>query len=566
MRLDGPVAVGLGDLDEVGDPTRSGIRPALGWRVAAAAVALLAAAPILTLVVLALDGSVGLWPHLVAHVLPRAAANTALLLAGVGSLAAGIGCGTAWLVTAYRFPGRGVLAWALILPLAIPTYIAAYAYLDVLHPVGPVQSWLRWLLGYQSAREFRLPDIRSMTGCILLLSFVLYPYVYLTTRAMFLTQAATLIDASRTLGASYGAAFTRVALPLARPAIAVGVSLVLMETLNDIGASEFLGIQTLTVSIYATWVNRSDLAGAAQIALVLLVPVAGLVAAERFGRRQRSFAASAQRPRRLEPRPLGRTAGMLALALASLPVLVGFVVPAAYLAWSAWARIAFAGLSQGLLATTWNTVSVSAAGTLGALALGLIVAYAGRAAPGRIASLAARLSLAGYAVPGTVLAIGVLYGVGALDRAVAWAASTLAGASVGLVLIGSGAAMVLAYTLRFLAIATGSVEGGLSRIPPSLDGAARTMGAGTLRTLYAVHLPLAKPALASGAILIFVDCMKELPATLLLRPLNFETLATRLYGEAARGTYEDASIAALLIVLVSLLPVAVLARLGQDGR
>ncbi|MGF7161893.1 iron(III) transport system permease protein [Rhodoligotrophos appendicifer] len=516
--------------------------------------------PIATLIGIAFAGDFSLWPHLLASVLPRAAWNTLILLTGVGVLTGTIGCGTAWLVSAYHFPGRGIFEWALILPLAVPTYIVAFAYLDLLHPVGPVQTWLRWLLGYDSPRQLILPDIRSMAGCILVLSFVLYPYVYVMVRTMFVTQAANLVDVSRTLGASYSGAFWRVALPLARPALSIGIALVLMETLNDIGASEFLGIQTLTVSIYTTWVTRSDLAGAAQIALVLLLFVLTLISIERWGRRRQSFALSALRPRRMEPRALGTWTGLLALCAVSLPVLAGFAMPALYLAFAAFARMDFIGISPALLNEVSNTVLVSLAGTASALFLGLVVSYAARTIPGRLSLSAARLSMIGYAVPGTVLAIGVLFCVTAFDRTLAQLAALVSETHIGLLILGSGSALVIAYTLRFLAIATGGFESGFSRIPDSIDGVARTLGAGSWRTLTRVHIPMLRPALAAAAILIFVDCMKELPATLLLRPLNFETLATHLYGEAARGTYEDGSIAALFIVVVGLLPVIILAR------
>ena len=254
------------------------------WLVASGGIALLVLAPIAALIVAASGGSDGLWEQLVLYVLPAAVRDTLLLLAGVAMLTATIGAGTAWLTTAYDFPGRKVVDWALLLPLAVPTYIIAYAYLDILHPVGPVQTALRSWLGIDNPRDFRLPDIRSMWGCIVLLSFALYPYVYLATRAMFLTQSANLIDAARTLGISRGRVFLRVAIPLARPAIVVGLTLALLEALNDIGASEFLGVRTLTVSIYTTWVTRSDLAGAAQIAVAMLVVVLALVLLERWAR------------------------------------------------------------------------------------------------------------------------------------------------------------------------------------------------------------------------------------------------------------------------------------------
>src|SRR5690606_36630192 len=289
-------------------------------------------------------GQDGLWSHVARYVLPVAARNTLALLAGSGALVVAIGTGAAWLVTAYEFPGRRALAGALLLPLAVPTYIVAFAYFDLLHPLGPVQGMVRGVLGYDSPRDFRLPDIRGLAGCIVLLGFVLSPYVYLTTRAMFMTQAAGLLDAARTLGASPAAVFRRVALPLARPAIAVGAALALMEALNYIGASEFLGVQTMTVAVYTTWVTRADLPGAAQIALSMLAIVVALLALERHARRRQRYAAG-ERPRPMRPRRLRGGPATMALALGLFPVLVGFVLPAGYLAWEAAKRVGRHGVS-----------------------------------------------------------------------------------------------------------------------------------------------------------------------------------------------------------------------------
>ena len=536
------------------------------WLVASGGIALLVLAPIAALIVAASGGSDGLWEQLVLYVLPAAVRDTLLLLAGVATLTATIGAGTAWLTTAYDFPGRKVVDWALLLPLAVPTYIIAYAYLDILHPVGPVQTALRSWLGIDNPRDFRLPDIRSMWGCIVLLSFALYPYVYLATRAMFLTQSANLIDAARTLGISRGRVFLRVAIPLARPAIVVGLTLALLEALNDIGASEFLGVRTLTVSIYTTWVTRSDLAGAAQIAVAMLVVVLALVLLERWARQQRRYANDAQHPRPLVPHRLRGSYGLLALAATAGPVLIGFVFPATYLADATLERLRFAGLSPAIVTETINTVVVSAIATAITLGTGVIVAYAVRASRGQAAPVFARTVSLGYAVPGTVLAIGLLPIVTGIEAGVDATTRRVFGFSSGLLLLGTGIAVVYAYVARFLAVATGSIEAGFSRISPSLDDAARTLGLSSRGRLWRIHLPLARPALATAAILVFVDCMKELPATLLLRPLGFETLATHLYGEAARGTYEDAAIAALLIVLVGIVPVIVLARLGHEGQ
>ena len=535
-----------------------------GWLLASLGIAALVLVPILALVWQATHGSAGLWSHLAAHVLPHALRQTVILMAGVGVLVAVIGTSTAWLVTAYDFPGRRFLEWALLLPLAVPTYIVAYAYLDLLHPLGPFQTLVRAVLGYDSPRDFRLPDIRSMTGAILLLSLVLYPYVYLPTRAMFLTQAANLVEAARTLGTSRAQIFRRVALPLARPAIAVGVSLALMETLNDIGASEFLGVRSLTIAVYTTWVTRSDLPGAAQIALVMILLVVALVSLEKWARRRQRYATGAQRARSLSRHRLGRAAGLAALGLGLLPIVFGFLLPALHLAIEAWQRFQFAGLSDRLLVEARNSFVLSSLATIAILACGLIVACTARIFPGRGPQILMRVSTVGYAMPGTILALGILIAAGSFDRWLDRIARTWFDIPLGLLLIGSGLALGYAYLVRFLAISVGSVEAGLTRIPRSYDDAARTLGCGATGTLRQVHLPLSKTALAAAGLLVFVDCMKELSATLLLRPLNFETLATHLYGEAARGTYEEAALAALAIVLVGILPVILLARVGRS--
>jgi iron(III) transport system permease protein len=543
-------------------PLGSGARP---WLVAAAVIVALVLAPLGALAIAASGVSADLWGHLFAYVLPAAVGDTLIVLAGVGLMTAALGATMAWLVTAYDFPGRTVLDWALLLPLAVPTYIVAYAYLDILHPVGPVQTALRAVLGIDSPRDFRLPDIRSMAGCIVLLAFVLYPYVYLTARAMFLMQSANLIDVARTLGVGRGGMFLRVALPLARPAVVVGVSLVLLETLNDIGASEFLGVRTLTVSIYATWVTRSDLPGAAQMALAMIAVVLGLVMMERRARQQRRYANDAQHPRPLTPHRLRGYRAATALIAGSVPVAIGFLIPAAYLVDEALARVRFAGVSSAVLEETGNTIAVSLVATVLTLAAGVTIAYAARVGRGAWPGMLVRIASLGYAVPGTVLAIGLLPVVAAVETAADGVLTQLFGVSAGLFLLGSGGAVVYAYVVRFLALAAGGTEAGFSRVSPSLDDAARTLGEGAGGRLRRIHLPLARPALATAALLVFVDCMKELPATLLLRPLGMETLATHLYGEAVRGTYEEAAIAALLIVAAGLVPVLVLARISRPS-
>lgn len=533
-----------------------------GWLTLSFCIAVLVAAPVIVLAWHAF-GSIEHWGHLFNYVLPTAFKNTVLLLVGVGVLVSCLGVGAAWLITAYQFPGRRILSWALLLPLAVPTYIVAFAYLDILHPIGPVQSLIRDLLGYDSPRQFRLPDLRSLGGAIFLLGFVLYPYVYLSTRAMFATQAASLLEAARVLGESSRSVFFRVALPMARPAIAVGLSLALLETLNDIGASEFLGIQTLTVSVYTTWVTRSDLAGAAQIALAMLSLVATLILIERFGRRRQRYSSN-QRSHPVQPIKLKGSHAAIACALGWAPVIIGFVAPALYLLNESVKYLHITGaMSEQLLNSAWNTVKIALIATVVTIAGGLTVAWAARSIRSDRAKLLPRLlggiASIGYAIPGTVLAIGLLSPLVFADRALNWVGAYFGG-SQQLLIMGSTTALVIAYAIRFMAISAGGVQAGLSRIPPSLEQASRLLGESPTRTLARVHLPLLRPALGASALLIFVDAMKELPATLLLRPMNFDTLATWLYAEAARGTYEEGAIAALAIVIAGLIPVILLAR------
>jgi iron(III) transport system permease protein len=534
------------------------------WVWGAAAVALAVLLPLVALAAIAAEGSGDLWPHLLAYVLPSALTQTFLLLIGVGLLSCLFAIPCAWLVANCDFPGRGLFEWALLMPLAVPGYIVAYSYLDVLHPLGPVQEALRALLGIASPRDFRLPDVRSIGGCVFVLSCVLYPYVYLSARASFLVQSAAALEVARTLGASRTKAFFKVGLPLARPAVVAGLTLVLLETLGDIGASEFLGVRTLTVSIYATWVNRSNLPGAAQIALVMLTLVLALILAERAARSTRRFVASGT----ARPAPPARLSGLAAagaVLLCALPVALGFAVPVLHLAVSAVRRVAETGMSATLPREAATTAVIAIAATGLTLAAGLVVALAHRLAPSALSGGLARLASLGYAVPGTVLGIGLLSPLAGFDNMVDAALRQTFGISSGLLISGSGAALVLALAIRFLAIPIGGIEAGFAKLSPHLDMAARSLGATRGGTVTRIHLPLLRPALFTAALLVFVDAMKELPATLLLRPLGLETLATHIYAEAARGTYEDGALAALLIVLVGLGPVILLARLSASA-
>lgn len=524
-------------------------------------VALLVLAPLASLVRLAFQGDAEIWPHLAAYVLPRAFVDTLLLLAGVAVIATVVGVGAAWLVTTYDFPARNALIWLLPLPLSIPTYIVAYVYVDIFDALGPAQNFLRMILG---AHAPALPPIRSLGGAIFVIGFVLYPYVYLAARVMFQTQSRELIDMARALGAGPWRQVRDISLPMARPAIAAGLALVLLETLNDIGASEYLGVRTLTLAIFNTWLNRSSLPGAAQIACIMLLVVAALIALERYGRRRQQFTGHDRALSAVGRMPLAGARRWLAVVACFVPVTAGFLLPLAYLAYECLVR----GLLVGFDSTLWrhaaNTVLIAATATAMTLALGFGAAFAARLVQRPFAAVCVFVAGIGYALPGTVLALGLLAPLIAVDEMLNALVHGLTGHSVGLLLAGSVAALVIAYGVRFLAIATGFAQAGLARISPDLDAVARTAGARPAKVARSIHLPLLRPAIWSAALLIFVDCIKELPATLLLRPLNVDTLSTYLYQFATRGNFEEGSLAALMIVLVGIVPIIRIVRHADE--
>lgn len=542
---------------------RRSVSPA--WTITAALILCIMLLPVVTIAILALTPTDNIWPHLVSTVLPRALRETILLLIGVGVLTLVIGTATAWFVTMYRFPGRALIDRLLVIPLAMPTYIVAYCYGDLLDYAGPVQSWLRAVFGWTSMRDYWFPEIRSLGGGVLVLSLVLYPYVYLTARASFVQQSVCVLEVARTLGRTALGTFWAVALPLARPALAAGVALALMECLNDIGAVQYLGIETLTVSVYTTWLQRSNLGGAAQLATVMLLFVAALFAMERLARGRGRFHHTTGRYRSIPFSDVEGWRGYLAAAICALPFIFGFLVPFAVLIGP---TIRF-GLKADLAnfwRTAGNSVILSVLAALLAVSCALMMAYAQRVASNRFTRPAVQMAGLGYAVPGTVLALGLLIPLARFDNAIDALAREWLGVSTGLLLSGSIVAIVLAYTIRFLAVSLGSVEAGLHRISPNLDAAARTLGQTSLQTLWRVHMPLLIPALGAGGLLVFVDSMKELPATLLLRPFNFDTLATAVYNYAALEQFEMAAPGALTIVAVGLIPVLLLHRAVAGGR
>ncbi|NIK48373.1 ABC transporter permease [Variibacter gotjawalensis] len=526
-------------------------------------IAAAALTPIFALFFFAFKSDTENWRHLLAYVLPYAVQQTLLLLAGVAIITTLLGVGSAWLVTAFRFPGRDIFNWLLALPLALPSYIVAYIYVALLDAAGPVQTSIRTWGHFATPRDYWFPEVKSLPGAIVVLSLVLYPYVYLPVRAMFATQSATLLEVARTLGASRWRLVRDVALPLARPALAVGLSLALLETLNDIGASEYLGVQTLTISIYTTWLNRNSLPAAAQIACVMLIVVAILIALERYGRRKRRFAISERQTRIVAPIEIVGGRRWLATLACLLPVVFGFLLPAGFLAYQTVLRGLLSGFDPELFTHFISSVVLAGSATAIALAIGLGLALVARFAPSRTVTTGLTLAGLGYAVPGTVLALGLLSPLVGIDEMINWVSRLFGGKGVGLLVAGSGAAIVIAYVVRFLTIAIGSMQAGLGRISPRVDDAARTLGAGYPEVARVVHLPMLRPALGAAALLIFVDCLKELPATLLLRPLNVETLPTYIYQFATRGDFEEGALAALMIVAAGIYPVIRMTRLAD---
>lgn len=540
-------------------------RSSPGWTAAVAAILAVMLLPVVAISWIALSPSNGVWGHLAATILPDALTATIALAVGAGVSTLLIGTAAAWLVTMYRFPGRALADRLLVIPLAMPAYIVAYCYADLLDYAGPVQTALRGAFGWKGPGDYLFPEIRSTGGAIFVISAVLYPYVYLTARASFVQQSVCVLEVARTLGRTPMGAFWSVALPLARPALAAGVALVLMESLNDLGAVQHLGVPTLTASIYTTWLQRSNLAGAAQLAVVMLACVLAIFLLERFLRGGAQSRNTTGRHRSIPFQDIEGWKGYLAAAACVLPFLLGFGIPALVLVRNALGHSwhLTAGAFFGAAA---NSLMLGMLAAAVAVVLALFVAYARRVSANGFTRPAVRLAGLGYAVPGTVLAIGLIIPLSAFDNRVDALLRETVGVSPGLLLSGSIFALTLAYVIRFLAVALGGIEAGLDRISPNLDAAARALGETALSALRRVHLPLLMPALGSAALLVFVDAMKELPATLLLRPFDFETLATHVYGLAALEQFEAAAPGALAIVATGLIPVLLLHQAVAAGR
>ena len=537
-------------------------------RLAALSISAIVLMPIAALAVIALGGSGEDWRYIFQSILPRASVTTFTLLALVAMATSIVGVATAWLVVAFDFPLRRLFSWALVLPLAVPPYLAAYAFAEFFLYSGPVQGLVRSIFGFETIRDYWFPDIRSTGGAAFVMASVLYPYVYLTTRIVFLMQGRNIGDVARTLGASPSKVFWRVLLPVARPAIVAGAALVLMETINDIGASEYLGVRTLTVSIYSTWLNRGSLEGGAGIALMMLALVVVLLAAESSARHRQRF--HSPRGTHMKLRPLrvrlGGARRILALAAVGLPVLCGFGIPLFVFGGYALRRLDEA-VAPELVAAFINSLLTAATAAMLTVALALFLINAVRLSRSRSMRATVRLASVGYALPGGIIGLGLLFVLARFDNEVDALSRDWFGYSTGLLVTGSAAAVVLACTIRFLALAEGAVRSGMEKLPPNLDEAARSLGRTPLRSALAVLLPLLSPAILTALVLVFVDTIKELSATILLRPFGFNTLATFVYENASRGVPEEGALAAILIIVTSLVPVVLLSgALMRDGE
>ncbi|MGH1454890.1 MAG: ABC transporter permease [Paracoccaceae bacterium] len=548
-----------GNISAAKPKTRHRIEP---WSLGALIIAALVLAPIIAVLGLALFPTNNIWPHLLSTTLPRYLQNSMVLMLSVGALAGAVGTGSAWLVARYRFFGARWLEWLLLLPLAIPAYVGAYALVDLFEYAGPVQTGLRDLMGWQTSRDYWFPQIRSMGAAILVLSAALYPYVYLLARQAFRDQSGAADEVARSLGAGPFKRFFRVGLPLARPAIAAGMAIVMMETINDFGTVDYFAVQTLTTGIFSVWLQSNNAGGAAQIASVVLILVIALVGLEKASRRRLRFFNLSSRHRAVQHVHLHGAAAALAFLACLIPFAMGFILPASVIGHHALQNAGQWG-DPALLRALWNTVSVGGTAAVVTVLAGVFMVYGVRLSGRALPRILLPLTTIGYAAPGAVLGVGILIPLALLDHWLADTVQAVAGIDIGLLMTGSAFALVLAYSVRFFAIAQGAADAAMGRISPSLPMAARSLGRRQGQVLSEVYYPLIRGSVASALLLVFVDCVKELPATLLLRPFNFNTLATRVHEQASLENLGDAAPAAMMVIAVGLVAVGMLARANR---
>ena len=526
-----------------------------GLSVFAVVIAAFIALPVIVILSHLVQTDGALWQHLLETVLNDYLVNSFLLLLGVGVGVLLLGVPTAWLTSMCSFPGRRWLSWALLLPLAVPAYIIAYTYAGLLDFAGPVQTWIRDLTGL-SYGDYWFFEIRSLGGAVVMMSLVLYPYVYLMARAAFLEQSVSSLEVGCSLGYSRWRAMWSLALPMARPAIIAGLSLALMETLADYGTVQYYGVSTFTTGIFRTFYGYGDTAAASQLAASLLAFVILLVLLERYSRRRARYHSQAESRARADLIPLKGSQATVAIAVCLTPLLLGFVIPAAQLL--LWAVFEAQPLGWDFVRLAWNSFSLAFLAAIIAVILAIILAYAKRTKPIKPVRMVIAMAGFGYALPGTIIAIGVLIPLAWADHRLIELFDSLGWDSPGLLLSGSLVALLFAYAVRFLAVALASVQSGLEKIKPTLDHAGRSMGHGPLAILRQIHVPLMRSSILTAVLIVFVDVLKELPATLILRPFNFDTMAIRAYELASDERLVDAAPASIMIVLVGLIPVLML--------
>jgi iron(III) transport system permease protein len=529
------------------------------WNFATLLIAFLVSIPVLTVAANIFIPSGDIWQHLAATVLPDYVKNSLWLMIGVGIGVFVIGVGSAWLVTMCRFPGSRWFNWMLILPMAVPAYLMAYTYTDFLAFTGPFQTLLRDLTGW-GLGDYYFPNVRSIGGATLMMSFVFFPYVYLLTRAAFLEQSSSLLEASRSLGATPFQSFYKIALPLARPSIAAGMALALMETLNDFGTVDYFGVQTFTTGIYRTWFGLGERAAAAQLSGFLLIFILFLILIERWSRNKMNIRQnSTGRYKQLYIYDLKGWKAWASTLFCSIPVLIGFLIPVGILTEMMISNFSSA-VDARFIQFSLNTVMVASIAGIFALLVALVMAYGVRLNPNYLTKISTRIGAMGYAIPGSVIAVGILIPFGWVDNTIdGWLRENL-GISSGLILSGTIFALIFAYVVRFLAVAFNTVEASLGKITDNMDEAAEGMGYSFGKILRKVHIPMMSGSLFAAIMLVVVDVIKELPATLIVRPFNFDTLAVQVYRLASDERLAESSGAALAIILVGLVPVIILSR------
>lgn len=512
-------------------------------------------APIFTIALYIFKPSTDVWQHLVDTVLTDYLINSLLLSISVAMGTLVLGLSTAWLTTMYRFPLSKWLPLLLMLPMAMPAYIIAFTYTGILDTTGPVQHYLRQWTGLAYG-EYWFPDIRNITGASIMLIFVLYPYVFLLARASFLEQSATALQVGQTLGLNAWQRFVRIALPLSRPAILAGTAMVVMETLADYGTVQYFGVSTFTTGIFRTWYGLDDLTAAANLSALLMFFVLLFFGLEIYSRRHMRYSSSGRTDAVIEPKTPSKSTQILMFVWCLLPVLIGFIVPVSQLAIWAWQNLS--QIDAEFIKLCWHSFLLALITALVAVCVAFIIAAFQRHHPSKLGKNSFRLVSLGYAIPGTVVAIGVLIPASLVDKTINAISKSITGDTVGLVVGGSIALLVFAYLVRFMAVALGSVESGFGKINKSLDDAARSMKTSSFGIMTKIHLPIMYKTLLTAVLIIFVDVLKELPATLILRPFNFNTLAVRAFELASDEFLDEAALPAIFIILTGIIPVVLL--------